>query len=176
MTTNESAPDHSPDELAMDLAGNGWQPLPLRARTLFTLSASITSAVMTVCALVAIGLLLPDGALKIAAAIAALLAIPTFFVWLARKRYRYTRWRLDDEGFALRRGKFWSVETRIPGSRVQHLDLVRGPLERRFTLATLVIHTAGTRQHALSVGGLDADEAERLRDTLAARTDLDDDA
>jgi len=153
----------------------GWQPLPLRARTCFTLSASITAAVFTVAALVAIGLLLPDGRLKIAAAVAALVLVPAAFIWLARKKYRYTQWRLDDDGFAVRRGRFWSVETRVPGSRVQHLDVVRGPVERRFDLATLVIHTAGTRNSAVSLGGLDAADAEHLRDTLARGTGADDD-
>ena len=46
-----------------------------------------------------------------------------------------------------------SIETRVLGSRVQHPTWC-GPLERRFDLATLVIHTAGTRQHALSVNGM----------------------
>lgn len=155
---------------------DGWQPLPPRARTLFTLSAAISSLPFLVGVLVALGLLLPDSAFRIGAAVAALVAIPSLFVWLARKRYRYTRWRLDAEGFALRRGRFWSVETRVPGSRVQHLDLVRGPLQRRFDLATLVIHTAGTRQNAVSVAGMDSAEAERLRNVLARGTADDDDA
>lgn len=176
MTTHESPDTHPVDAFGpTDIAEHGWQPLPLRARTLFTLSASITSAVLVVGQLVAIGLFMPDGALKTLAAVAVLVLVPTLLIWLARKKYRYTRWRLDDEGFALQRGKFWSIETRIPGSRVQHLDLVRGPLERRFDLATLVVHTAGTRQHALSVNGMDAAEAERLRDTLARKAGIDDD-
>ena len=161
---------------AHDLADEGWQRLPAQARTLFTLSALIASAVIVIGQLIAIGLLMPDGPLKVVAAIAALLLIPALLVWLARKKYQYTAWRLDDEGFALRRGKFWSVETRVPTSRVQHLDLVRGPLERRFGLSTLVMHTAGTRQSAVSVNGLEAGDAERLRDVLTRGMDDDDDA
>jgi membrane protein YdbS with pleckstrin-like domain len=63
----------------------------------------------------------------------------------------------------------------VPGSRVQHLDIRRGPLERHFRLATLVIHTAGTRHSEVSVSGLDNGDAERLRDHLARQTDDDDD-
>jgi uncharacterized protein len=164
----EAVDDGQPDD--------GWHPLPPRARTMFTLSALLASLPLLVGALVAIGVLLPDGVVKTAAAVAALAAVPSLFVWKARKRYRYTRWRLDADGFALRRGRFWSVETRVPGSRVQHLDLVRGPLQRRFDLATLVIHTAGTRQNAVSVSGMDTAEAERLRNVLAQGTADDDDA
>ena len=174
MTASDNAPP--PEASAPPGDDAGWQPLPLRARALFTLGAAFTSAIVVIGALVAIGLLVDHATLKLALALVVLPGIPALFVWMARKRYRYTRWRLDGEGFALRRGRFWSVETRVPGSRVQHLDLVRGPLERRFDLATLVIHTAGTRQSAVSVSGLAAPEAERLRDALARGIETDDDA
>lgn len=94
--------------------------------------------------------------------------------WLAVKRHRRTRWRLDDRGFAVRRGNWWQSETHVPISRVQHLDLKRGPLERSAGLSTLVVHTAGTRMAAVSVSGLDADDAERLRERLATQVDHDD--
>ena len=98
-----------------------------------------------------------------------------FGAWLGWRRYRHTRWLLDADGFGLRRGRLWQSDTRVPGSRVQHLDIRRGPLERHFRLATLVIHTAGTRHSEVSVSGLAADDAERLRDHLARQTDDDDD-
>ncbi len=95
---------------------------------------------------------------------------------IAYRRHRYTRWRLDDQGFALMQGRLWQSETHIPISRVQHLDVRRGPLERAARLSTLVVHTAGTRLNAVSVSGLDRRDAERLRDRLAHQLDHDDDA
>lgn len=94
--------------------------------------------------------------------------------WIAVRRHRRTRWRLDERGFAVRRGNWWQSETHVPISRVQHLDLKRGPLERGAGLSTLVVHTAGTRMAAVSVAGLDADDAERLRERLATQVDHDD--
>jgi len=94
--------------------------------------------------------------------------------WVAVKRHRRTRWRLDDRVFAVRRGNWWQSETHVPISRVQHLDLKRGPLERNARLSTLVVHTAGTRMAAVTVSGLDADDAERLRERLATQVDHDD--
>lgn len=94
--------------------------------------------------------------------------------WIAVRYHRRTRWRLDDQGFAVRRGNWWQSETHVPISRVQHLDLKRGPLERKAGLSTLVVHTAGTRMAAVSVSGLDADDAERLRERLATQVDHDD--
>lgn len=99
-----------------------------------------------------------------------------FGAWLGWKRHRRTAWKLDDSGFAVRRGNWWQSETRVPASRVQHLDLKRGPLERMSKLATLVIHTAGTKMAAVSVAGLDDADAEYLRDLLARQLDLDGDA
>lgn len=105
-----------------------------------------------------------------------LIAGITFGAWLGVKQYKYTSWKLDSDGFALRRGRMWQRESRVPASRVQHLDLKHGPLERKYGLATLVIHTAGTKLNTVTVGGLDAGEAERLRDHLAHRIEADVDA
>ena len=107
---------------------------------------------------------------------ASLVLLPAWGVWMAFRRYRYARWLLDDTGLGYRRGRMWQVETRVPRTRVQHVDLKHGPLERRFGLATLVVHTAGTRDSAVAVAGLDAAEAARLRDRLAQQVDDDDDA
>lgn len=96
--------------------------------------------------------------------------------WLSGKRQRLTRWRLDADGLALRRGRWWQTETRVPITRVQHLDLRRGPLERIAGLTTLVVHTAGTRLNTVAIAGLDQHDAERLRDRLARQLDQDDDA
>lgn len=96
--------------------------------------------------------------------------------WVGVKRHRRTLWKLDQDGFALRHGRWWQTESRVPISRVQHLDLKRGPLQRGLRLATLVIHTAGTRMAAVAVVGLDNDDAERLRDHLSRQLDRDDDA
>lgn len=104
----------------------------------------------------------------------AALAGAVIGAWVAVRRHRRTRWRLDEQGFAVRRGNWWQSETHVPLSRVQHLDVKRGPLERSARLSTLVVHTAGTRMAAVSVSGLDADDAERLRERLATQLDHDD--
>ncbi|ATD68472.1 hypothetical protein CNR27_14375 [Luteimonas chenhongjianii] len=152
-----------------------WQPLPTRARTL----ATITTLIGTVIPLgIALGVGLVASARQpssFAIAGVLLLLVPAWTVWIARRRWLRTRWRLDDDGFGVRRGHMWRSDTRVPGNRVQHLDVRRGPLERAFGLATLIVHTAGTRNSAVALSGLDHMQAERLRDTLAARAARDDD-
>jgi hypothetical protein len=152
-----------------------WQPLPPRARSLFVLSdAAALGLVLTFGSFMAANALdvLPS---LLAAAIGLVTGIMVG-TWTGTRRHRHTFWLLDPDGFALKRGHLWRRETRVPASRVQHLDLKHGPLERRWRLATLVIHTAGSRMSAVSVSGLDEDDAERLRDRLARQLDSDDDA
>jgi membrane protein YdbS with pleckstrin-like domain len=86
--------------------------------------------------------------------------------WLGHVRWRRTRWKLDEIGLHLRRGLLWHVEVLVPRSRVQHLDVERGPLERQFALATLVVHTAGTQTAALRLSGLEDRDAVALRNAL----------
>lgn len=86
-------------------------------------------------------------------------------------RLRHQRWTLDDAGLWLRSGRLWWRETRVPVSRVQHVDLKHGPLERRFGLATLVVHTAAAHLGGITVRGLDDADAQHLRDTLARQID-----
>ena len=81
-------------------------------------------------------------------------------------RYRHIRYRLDAHGVTIRRGVVWRTVTSVPTSRVQHTDVSRGPLERCFDLATLVVHTAGTRDASVSLSGLGHRAALALRDRL----------
>lgn len=157
------------------LPSTDWLPLPPRARSLFVLTDVAVLGVG-----LAFGLFMAAQALDVmspllAAAIGLVLGI-LVGTWSGTRRHRRTFWLLDADGFALKRGNLWRRETRVPASRVQHLDLKHGPLERRWHLATLVIHTAGSRMSAVSVSGLDEDDAERLRDRLARQLDSDDDA
>jgi membrane protein YdbS with pleckstrin-like domain len=55
----------------------------------------------------------------------------------------------------------------VPYARMQFVDVTAGPLERAAGLATVTLHTAAAASDA-SVPGLEAAEATRLRDRLAA--------
>ena len=166
----------SPDATgAMSAPHPGWQLLPPRARTLFMLTDALVLAVIAAFASSIVSQATDLGSpwqfAVLGLAVGALVGVVT-----GTRRQRRTQWLLDGDGFALARGHWWRRETRIPASRVQHLDLKHGPLERRWKLATLVIHTAGSKMSAVSVSGLDAADAERLRDHLGRQLDHDDDA
>ena len=80
----------------------------------------------------------------------------------------YSRWRYGFLGdlLLMRYGILFVEERAVPVRRMQHVDLVRGPLERLFGLATLVVFTAGNEGSAFRVPGLAANEAQALRDRI----------
>ncbi len=87
-------------------------------------------------------------------------------VWWPRWDYEHWSYRAGPKVFELRHGVIWKVAVSIPLSRLQHVDLHRGPLERRRGLASLQLHTAGTKEASQLIPGLDFRVAESLRDRL----------
>lgn len=82
------------------------------------------------------------------------------------------RWGMDEELLVLRWGIISHYERAIPISRLQHVDLTRGPIERLFGLSTLIVHTAGTSAASFDLPGLADKVARSLRDRiLTARGD-----
>ena len=153
-------------------ADTGWQPLPSRARLLFAASRAGFAIPAAVAGFVLFRVAdLP----ALAGLLVGALLAGGLGVWLGFRQFRHVAWRLDDDGIAIRRGRMFQRETRVPATRVQHLDLKRGPWQRRRDLATLVVHTAGTRHSAVTLPHLDAGDAERLRDALGRQIDRDDD-
>lgn len=150
---------------------DGWQAPPSRA---VRLHAGFVAAMFALCGAGAMAgpLFAMDehGSARFAIAMGILAIATALGAWIGA-RLRHQRWRLDAEGLWLRTGRLWQRETRVPASRVQHVDLKHGPLERRFRLATLVVHTAAVHLSGITVRGLDEADAQRLRDALARQLD-----
>lgn len=147
----------------------GWQPLPRRARALMMLG--VTAMFLPAVPAAAILAGATDIVSPVVAGAGTLVLALALGLWRGARQYACFAWRLDDDGLAVRRGTLWQSETRVPATRVQHLDLKRGPVQRRRNLATLVVHTAGTRMSTVTVAHLDDGDAERLRDALSQRID-----
>jgi len=153
-----------------------WKPLPDRALrsarlggVLMALLIGLGSCVPIVAPMLAQGRLATGGALIVGAAL-LLVWEAMLWTWLGAA-HRHTSYRIDEDGWRLRRGVLWRVETLVPRSRVQHVDVNHGPIDRHFGLATLKVHTAGTRMASVSLDGLDAREAVALRDALLTQDD-----
>jgi membrane protein YdbS with pleckstrin-like domain len=90
--------------------------------------------------------------------------------------HRHASWRVDEDGLEIRRGILWRREITVPRARVQHTDVHQGPLQRRYGIAKLVVHTAGTQAASVDLTGLAYPTAIWLRDTLIAELREHDDA
>ena len=73
-----------------------------------------------------------------------------------------------EEDLLVTRGILFRQLVVVPYGRMQFVDVTAGPLDRRFGLATVQLHTAAAATDA-QIPGLVPTEAARLRDRLAAR-------
>lgn len=162
---------------AQDTARPDWQPLPPAARTVAGIAGALSALPVAGMGAVFISLMaVDDWPARIGLGGVLLLLLALAGALLGRARWRRTRWRLDERGLQVQRGLVWRSEVLVPRTRVQHLDLERGPIERRYGLATLVVHTAGTRMHALRQAGFIDADAVALRDALLPEANRHDDA
>lgn len=86
--------------------------------------------------------------------------------WLSR---RIHRWEATDDAVYARSGWLWQEWRAAPLSRVQTVDLVRGPLQQRFGLATVTVTTASAKG-AVKIEALDAELADDLVHRLTVLT------
>jgi len=88
--------------------------------------------------------------------------------------YARLGYRIGDQLLQVVRGWAFHTDTIVPFVRVQHLDVTRGPLDKMFGTASLVIHTAGTHNSIVTVPGLAPDRAAAIRAIIRehVRTDF----
>ncbi|WP_396592608.1 PH domain-containing protein [Brevundimonas sp. R86498] len=84
---------------------------------------------------------------------------------------RWRRWGYAFTGRELHVASGWlvRVHTIVPVSRVQHIDVSQGPIERGAGVATLSLHTAGTENSLVVLPGISRERAESIRDAIRAR-------
>lgn len=149
--------------------------IPLHRLTGWILSASVSLGLF----IMLVSFLIAESPRGLAIGLLLLLwaaASATLAWWLQRWPaiwYRYASYKVDAQGVEIRRGVVWRSVVNVPRSRVQHTDVSQGPLERRFGLSTLIIHTAGTDHAMVSVNGLDHATALAIRDHLLPRESAD---
>ncbi|MFI2641308.1 PH domain-containing protein [Streptomyces sp. NPDC018610] len=139
-----------------------WTALPpglLRMRRLLL-------AVWLGAAAVAVGVVLGVTAGPVWSAFALLpLALLAWGWALLGRNWRSWRYAERADDLLISRGVLWHEETVVPYGRLQLVEVTSGPVERRFGLATVQLHTAAAATDA-TIPGLRPTEAERLRDRL----------
>lgn len=144
-----------------------------RARTLWQLSGLIFTVIMVII-VVAVALFLirvagapPEWIIGLGAV--TVLATATSIWPIPALQWRFWRYEIGEQEVDLQRG--WLVVTRtlIPMAQIQHVDTRRGPLERRFGLATVVLYTAAGSNE---IPALDDEVAGEVRDRIAGLANL----
>lgn len=122
---------------------------------------------VVVAVLAAVALTIAGSVLVAVVTVVVVLAIcAAVFVVIGRN---YDSWGYAERGADLlvTHGVMWRRLVVVPYGRMQLVDVTAGPIERKFGISTLRLHTASAGTDA-RIHGLTAAEATRLRDRLAA--------
>ena len=80
--------------------------------------------------------------------------------------YRRLGYAIDGRLLRTVRGWLFHTDTIVPFVRVQHIDVTRGPIDKMFGTASLVVHTAGTHNSVVVLPGLAPDRAAEIRNAI----------
>lgn len=89
------------------------------------------------------------------------------FVVPARK-YRHWGYAMGTDRLRVVRGYMFYRDTVVPFGRIQHIDVDQGPIDRRYDLATLTVHTAGNHNSTVALPGLLHADALAMREAIRA--------
>ncbi|HEX8526714.1 PH domain-containing protein [Allosphingosinicella sp.] len=145
------------------------KPLHPDQRAVLMIRAGAVTALLTLAAAVADWVTIDDRLPLGAAPLAVLVLAGGASALFAARRYRAWGYAMGEDELQISRGLLFQARTVVPFGRVQHIDVVQGPLQRTFGIGTLVLHTAGTRSAAVHLPGLAAIEAERMRDHIRGK-------
>ncbi len=95
------------------------------------------------------------------------LAFSAWEWWLIGRQVSAIGYAERDDDLVVTQGIMFKELVVVPYGRMQLVDLKAGPVDRRYGMATLQLHTAAATTDAV-IPGLPVAEAERLRDRLAA--------
>jgi membrane protein YdbS with pleckstrin-like domain len=144
---------------------DGWVPVSLRLRTMRRVVLGVVGVLVG--AVAAAVLAIVGATLAAVITIVAVVAIcAAGFVVVGRN---YNSWGYAERGSDLlvTHGVMWRRLVVVPYGRMQLVDVTAGPIERKFGISTLRLHTASAGTDA-RIHGLTSAEATRLRDRLAA--------
>lgn len=144
---------------------SGWQPVSPRLATVRRISVVSPLAVLTLIAATVLAVL----SYAVWAGVASLVGLAVcLWAWvLIGRQVRATSYALRPDDLLVASGIMFKRLVVVPYGRMQLVDVTRGPIDRRFGLASVQLHTAAATTDA-SVPGLTPEVATGLRDKLAA--------
>lgn len=82
------------------------------------------------------------------------------------------RYALREQDISYQSGLVFRKTVSQPILRVQHVELKRGPIDRKVGLANLQVFSAGGAMHTFEIPGLAVDTAEDIRQFILAHKDI----
>ncbi|MBT1451218.1 PH domain-containing protein [Glaciecola sp. XM2] len=86
--------------------------------------------------------------------------------------FQFIQYAVREQDLHFQSGLFFRKLVSQPILRIQHIELNRGPIERKANLATLQVFSAGGVSHTFEIPGLDYEEAVALRKFIIDHKDL----
>ncbi|MDR5698482.1 PH domain-containing protein [Agromyces aerolatus] len=162
MSDAPGTPDAAPDGASSP--DTDWRRVSPKYIVVEIVGSVIGAGVLAAGMLIAYFLGNQQWALWIAVAVAVVALISIAF---EPRRVRSIGYRLREDDLVFRRGIMFQRQVAVPYGRMQLVDITRGPVARAMGLADLKFVTAAAAT-AVTVPGLPAEEADRLRDELVA--------
>lgn len=97
--------------------------------------------------------------------VATLIATVWVVLWIP-KYYESVTYKIDDEWLYAEGGVFWKRRSRLPISRVQMVNVMQGPWQRRHDLGSVRVYTAATGQSTAELTFINVHDADSIRDYL----------
>ena len=141
-----------------------WRPVSPRLVTVRRLTAMAVSVPLAGAASIVVAVMSVRAGAALALGATLLLGWLWWAIGRACRSWGYAE-RADD--LLVRHGLVVRRLSIVPYGRMQFIDVTAGPVDRRFGIATVHLHTAAAASDA-RIPGLSAEEAARLRDRLAA--------
>ncbi|WP_299793051.1 PH domain-containing protein [uncultured Shewanella sp.] len=96
----------------------------------------------------------------------ALLLIGSVVTYLRYLNAKAIGYAVCSHELVMQTGLIWVKRISLPYTRLQHISLSQGPLERKFYLRTLKCFSAGSGSAEIELPGLESKTAEKLRQHL----------
>lgn len=97
----------------------------------------------------------------------AVLAFLSFVAWFAYKSASVIRYAVRQHDIIVHSGVYWKKETVQPIRRIQHVEQLQGPVDKRFGLFKLKLFSAGTGHFTFEIPGLDAERAASIKQHIS---------
>ena len=91
-----------------------------------------------------------------------------FYISLTKTIFNRKKYLVHETYLSYKKGLLVRQMTMIPFSRIQHIEIDEGPIERYFNLSTLSIYTAGDSGKDLKISGLKKEKAQEIKELITA--------